>query len=165
MAFFKGILCAFHSCGILLKCNEMIKSESRRSVMHILKECFEYGQKSFKNCIYGDACHLHESIKCNNLLDKFLELKSVSCFIDRFHIKNHIRSECKTLYNLNFQHELNEINSEICEQKFVTINKYKNTIKYMDKNHFNFFLLCNFEKNNEETLKKIANKNKVKNLN
>ena len=78
-----------HSCGLLLRFNEMITSESRASIITLLKEIFELTKKDYKFCLYDNGCHLDESVQAH-IEDNFV-LKNVTFLIDRFHLKNHVR--------------------------------------------------------------------------
>lgn len=88
--FSKGILTVSHGCGIVLRFNEMISSESRTSVLYILNEVFKITKFKYKYCLYDDGCHLDESLKIH--INEYPELNDLKIYIDRFHIKNHVRN-------------------------------------------------------------------------
>jgi len=164
-----------HSCGLLLRFNEMITSESRASIITLLKVIFELTKKDYKFCLYDDGCHLDESVQAH--LEDHLVLKNVTFLIDRFHIKNHVRKVmflyayafysnhffkisimkvCKTKYNPYLQSQLANINSQACEQSYSLLIKYRYTVKHMSKNHFNFFFLNVFDGLNEKSLRRMT---------
>lgn len=78
-----------HGCGILLRFNELITSESRASVISLLKEIFLITKNQYKFCLYDDGCHLDESVQAH--IKEHFVLKEVVFLIDRFHLKNHSR--------------------------------------------------------------------------
>jgi len=49
----------------------------------------EITKNNYKYCIYDDGCHLDESVHAH--LELYSILKDVKFYIDRFHLKNHIR--------------------------------------------------------------------------
>lgn len=60
-----GIIVGATSCGLILSFDEMIKSESLSLVSNFLFKNMLLSKKSFKYCIYDNACHLSEYIRNN----------------------------------------------------------------------------------------------------
>lgn len=50
--------------------------------------------------------------------------------IDRFHIKNH-KADCFKHYNSNDIKILADINTQVCEQSYYLMNRFKNSTKHM----------------------------------
>ncbi|RNA01588.1 hypothetical protein BpHYR1_028691 [Brachionus plicatilis] len=119
----KGILTVSHGCGIHLGFNELITSESRASVISLLKDIFEITKNEYKYCIYDDGCHLAESVQSQK--NEHSNLKNLIFLIDLFHLKKHTRKICYTKYNLFLQSQLKSINSQACEQMYSLLLKYK----------------------------------------
>lgn len=67
----------------------MISSESRKSVIELLKKTIEVTKTSYKYCIYDNGCHLDESVQAH--FNTHECLKDMKFYIDRFHQKNHKR--------------------------------------------------------------------------
>ena len=101
-----------------------------------------------KYICYDNACHLSDINE--NLKDKIF-------VIDRYHLKNHKQSKCRTTHNCETYPELTELNTEICEQKFLPISKLKHQVKHMNKNRFQFFFLEYFNLANMKESLKLKN--------
>lgn len=151
---------ASHGCGLILGFNELITSESRTDVIEFLKNLFTITERAYEYCLYDNGCHLSESIQANLAHNNIL--KDLKCYIDKFHLKNHVRTCCKTIYNPYNQTEIADIDTQICEQKFGTINKHKHAVKHMTKYHFIFFWLCIFENLNTKIVGTISKEREKK---
>jgi hypothetical protein len=80
--------------------SEMISSESRASVLFLLNEVFKITKFKYKYCLYDDGCHLDESLKIH--IHEYPELKDLIIYIDRFHIRNHVRNVINFIYKCLF---------------------------------------------------------------
>jgi hypothetical protein len=147
-----------HSCGIFISIVEMITSESRKMILQTLQEICALIDYNFDYIIYDNACHLDETLKIN--AENYSRLKNVKCYIDRFHQVNHKQSKCKTVYNIDTNSNLKNINSQICEQQFFKLNTFKHNVKHMSKNHFLFYFLCILDRMNTELIQKMILQNK-----
>lgn len=147
--FSTGILSAFHSCGLHLQFIEMNKSEKRSDVLKLVCDISSNLQKNFKYCIYDNGCHLAETYKIHGV--EFRQLDGMKFYIDRFHIKNHTRRVCQD-HNMSNNKDLVDINSQVAEQNFSIMKKFRHSLKHMSKNHFNFFLICFYDKLNDKTI-------------
>ena len=134
----------------------MVKSELKSDVIEMLQSTIEICQKKIDYCIYDDGCHLDEMASNRNIKFKYIE--KMNFFIDKFHIYNHVRNKCQTTYNMNNDENICHLNSVICEQNFSLMMKYRHALKHMTMWHFNFYLLCIYDKLNEIKLKSIKNK-------
>ncbi len=65
----------------------MILSESRTSVIELVKKTIAITQTKYKYCIYNNGCHLDESVQAHIQIHECL--KDVFFYIDRFQQKNH----------------------------------------------------------------------------
>ncbi len=147
-----------HSCGIVLGFEELIRSESRIAVIGLLKKIFMATKNNYTYCFYDNACHLDETIKAN--LNQHTILNNMSCYIDRFHLKNHVRICCQITYNPYHEKALEKLNSQACEQKFSVVNKHKHAVKHMTQYHFIFYFYCIFDSLNQKIMAKIIAQNK-----
>ena len=68
----------------------MISSESRASVLYLLNEVANITNFEYKFCFYDDGCHLDESLQVH--IDEYPSIKNLKIYIDRFHLKNHVRN-------------------------------------------------------------------------
>ncbi|CAF1043593.1 unnamed protein product, partial [Brachionus calyciflorus] len=148
-----GISIGATPCGIILNYKEMIRSESTTLATKFLYETVNLVNKSFKYCIYDNACHLDEHCQINLKINKeeYKCLKETHFVIDNFHINNHKRPVCKTKYNSKNFEDLDSLNTQICEELFSRISKFKHNSKHQTKNHFNFFYLVLFDNMNTKT--------------
>ena len=64
-----------------------------------------------------------------------------ACTVDFFHFKNHCGAYCHKFTNPNRFPLLAGVNSEICEQMFTWLNRYKLMFRGMNEVRFNFMLL------------------------
>ena len=138
-----GILVAAHSCGIIVNFQEMKTDEGLTQIANFIEDTGDF----IKYVIYDNGCHLQSHLK-NNQFNYPQWMTNINCFIDRFHLKNH-KKICE-----KFSVDKNEAtcfaNSEICEQLFYTISKFKYAAKHMNKFHFIFFLQQIFHRLNEK---------------
>ena len=118
-----------------------------------MKQIFSLTNSQYKYCLYDNGCHLDESIQAH--VNDHQILKDVSCYIDKFHLKNHVRDCCHTKYNPYKQPDFNELDTQICEQKFYIINKHKYAVKHMSKYNFLFYWLCILDSLNNKLLDKM----------
>ena len=121
--------------------------------MNLLQKIFIITENDYEYCLYDNACHLAESIKAHKEVYPILE--NLSCFIDKFHLKNHVRDCCHTTYNPYLNEQLNKINTQACEQKFSVINKHVYGAKHMSQHHFLFYFLCVFDSLNDKLMDKL----------
>jgi hypothetical protein len=148
-----GILVAIFGCGIHINFTEMVRSESLTLVKELIEKTNKAVEKSLEFCIYDNGCHLSESIKKTHASNEYV--KDIICAIDRFHIKNHKRQVCRTEFCCDKYPKLSNLNSQVCEQSFSHLAKYKHMVKHMNKNHFKFFFWWLLNKLNSIKIKKM----------
>lgn len=65
----------------------------------------------------------------------------ISKIIDVFHLKNHKRNECHTIYNPEtMKSEHPHFNIQACEQTFSWLSRYHRILSSVPKDHNHFFL-------------------------
>ena len=71
---------------------------------------------------------------------KFL-WKDISKIIDSLHIRNHVDSKCKELYDPGkLKSKFPDVNTMACEQTFAWLSRYKKIVCSMPKVHHHFYL-------------------------
>ncbi len=143
-----GILVTVFPCGTIINFMELNKSEGKILVSSFLKATDQILNNEIKYLCYDDACHIAGLNKST--------LNQKTFVIDRFHIYNH-QNKCKTEYNCNNYPELDGINTEVCEQQFYLISRYKHQAKHMNKQRFNFFFIELFNLFNNNKLENNLN--------
>ena len=144
-----GLIVMIYSCGIVLNYDEMIRSESLSSVSNLLIKSNKLSGNDLKFAIYDNGCHLGASVEAKEEQNEYIS--NIKFVIDRFHQYNHKRPICKSKYSCDLYTELDDINSEICEQKFSHLRRFKTITKHMSRFHFEFFYLCLFSKMNSKS--------------
>jgi hypothetical protein len=138
----KGILLAFFNCGIIGYHKEIFNEELTQVAGFFL----EILDMVAKFIIYDNACHLKPFLDSHhNLTDERLKIYETKIFaIDRIHIYNHSRKECKKFECNNFK-ELQNINSVVCEETNYWFSGFKYCIKHMSQERLLFFLYIIFD--------------------
>jgi hypothetical protein len=154
-----GLFVGASPCGVVRICEELYGSEAISQVYGIICEYLSnLSEKHLKALVYDDVCHLAAFAKTqvrvhNTEITTFFSKLKFS--IDRFHFKNHIDKYCHDNYNPKNVEELKNVNSEVCEQLFTTINKFKNC-RSMNQAHFFMFHFYNMDLHNL-SIEKLAN--------
>lgn len=143
------------SCGFYLNFTEMMRKEGTKLVLKIIQDHFFITKNQLSYIIYDNACKLSKTFKYHNNIK---ELNSIKFYIDRFHLNNHKDEECHTVFNINKCKELEQFNSEVCEQNFYILNHCKHITKHMNNYHYNFFYLAHFDDLNQKNIEKILSK-------
>ena len=90
-------------------------------------------------------------------------LKNIEKSVDNFHFVNHTDKECHEKCDPKKSPNLEGVNTEVCEQLFNVINKFRNC-KKMNEGHFYFFFQYIFDLHNlkiEGKLRSIAHPRKM----
>lgn len=143
-----GILVMAKPCGTFVDIKEIFGGESCHQIAEELEKILDYPENKIDTIIYDDTCHLHKFVQKRK--NTYKKLNKCKFYIDRFHLSNHKREECRTLYNIDNCKELTPVNTEIMEQMFGWLSKFKNMLKYMSKPHFKFFILDLLDRHNFE---------------
>lgn len=132
-----GFMAMVSNCNIIIGWNESIRSEGmRRNTYHLLKY-LHLGGVLPPAVAYDSACTFVAYLKTQYCLSiapsPYVDqlIKKKFC-IDRFHRRNHTRTECKT--TLSCSHEDNrpffdQQNTQVCEQLFAHFTKLKATLR------------------------------------
>ena len=104
--------------------------------------------------VYDNMCHLDgmRAARCALPFPKPWDnmWQAVGKVLDRFHFSNHVDESCKVKYNPeNFL--LNDDNSEVAEQTFVWVGRFKKIVCAMPKVHHLFFLHRMVKRRNKYT--------------
>ncbi len=134
------------TCGYFVKFDEMIRSESSTEATKLLQEISIKTKSKISYVIYDNACKLRSTFKKNNQIDEIANIKFI---IDRFHQNNHKQVMCKTDLNMNNCSDLNDYNSQACEQSYFKLNQYKHICKHFTCGHYNFFFVWLFDQLNK----------------
>jgi hypothetical protein len=95
--------------------------------------------------VYDNMCHLDgmRAARCALPFPKPWDnmWQAIGKVLDRFHFSNHVDESCKVKYNPeNFL--LNDDNSEVAEQTFVWVRRFKKIVCAMPKVHHLFFYIA-----------------------
>lgn len=110
--------------------------------------------------IYLHLITMFNSGELNDLQVIFLSGIMGFFFLDKFHLKNHVKWLCKTLFNPYSQRWnaiLKNKNDQIVEQNWVKLNRII-TLKKLSNSRFNFLLFLIKQYCNNETKKKLESK-------
>ena len=155
-----GIMVETKPCGVVVLFDELFGSESLTQVYGMLVEYIsrlpESGQNSLEHILYDDACHLKkfsENPKRANLNQYTKLIASIPKHVDSFHFKNHVDKWCHQHCNPKDVRDLDNINTESCEQTFKWVNRFS-AVKSMNESRFFLFFTLVFDLHN---LKKQGN--------
>ena len=170
-----GNLCIVYPCGVILSIREIQRSESTSQVWHMMLSLFELINWVPQLLGYDDACHLylfvHNSARyaCHTHLNSDFRTvwarikESTHFFIDRFHFSNHVDAWCQqnmSPFRDEVKQRLEGCNTEICEQTFKWLAKYKYSSIGMGRLRFNWFVLRMCELHNHHTIDRQQKKGK-----
>ncbi|XP_078667555.1 uncharacterized protein LOC144909414 [Branchiostoma floridae x Branchiostoma belcheri] len=140
-----GVLAFIRPCNIIVSLNELFGSESKTQVyghLHNLMSKKEMEKTGF--VIYDDACHLRKFARNPSRAQTTpttKKLASIEILVDRMHMRGHIDPWCKRNCGTGRFRDLDKVNTEVCEQVFSWLSRYKRMTKHMNKERFMFFLL------------------------
>ncbi|CAF2830447.1 unnamed protein product [Rotaria sp. Silwood2] len=151
-----GFMAVVSNCNVIIGWGESVRAEGmRRSIYQLLKILHFNGQLP-SAAAYDSACtfvaylknQYGMSIKPSPYVD---ELISKKYCIDRFHRRNHVRPECKTI--LSCEHKDNKQffenqNTQVCEQLFAHFTKIKSTLRSITWPYSNMFYCIIFHLRN-----------------
>ena len=156
-----GILMFVYSCGIIFDMCELFGAESASQVYaRLVQIVLTVPDEALPSLMfYDDGCGLrkfaelrkgvnHTAARVWNKIGRYI-------YVDRFHWVNH----AKTLFNKycwtncdpnSLPDSKAKIDSEVCEQTFSWLARYKHTARYMRPGHFLFFMLVLCDMKNTE---------------
>ena len=137
--------------------DELFGSESTSQVYGVFIEYLSQlpvqERERLQDLIYDDNCHLarfalRKELKEKNKVTDFFA-KKVRKTIDKFHFVNHIDPWCIENCDPNKVKDLDDVNTEICEQLFRKVNSHSNC-KSMNESRYFLFWLYNLDLHNLE---------------
>lgn len=152
-----GILVTERPCSIVVDVKEIFGSESKSQVYAHLHNLFESPsmEKTTTIC-YDDACHLKRFVQ-NPLRSKNTKiaekLNRLEIVCDKFHFKNHTDTWCKKNCNPMKSPNLQNVNTEVCEQLFSWLSRFSRITKHMNRWRFLFLMLYILDCHNEDVIK------------
>ena len=156
-----GIMVGTKPCGTVVLFDEIYRSESLSQVYGMLIEYVANlplsGRDKLKHLLYDDACHLKKFSEDSKRAgqNEFTQFfASVPKHVDNFHFKNHVDAWCHQHCNPKDVRDLDDINTESCEQTFKWVNEYK-AVKSMNDNRFWMFFTLIFDYHNLQRIKKL----------
>jgi len=134
------------NCGVILGFRKLFESESLSQVANFSLDLVERMPNCPSYLIFDLGCKMRTYLK-NNLNQDFSErcnsLSQKHWVVDRFHFAKHIKSDvdCQTFCDPNKFTDLQDVNTETCEQINSWLSRFKHTTKYMNYPRFIFFFL------------------------
>ena len=137
-----------YPCGVVPLWDELFVSESISQVYGVFIEFLSQLQDEerlrLKDLIYDDNCHLAR-YAVNSVEKKSTEVtkffaNDVRKTIDKFHFVNHIDAWCIENCDPFKVKDLENVNTEICEQLFRKVNSHTNCKSMNEARYFLFWL-------------------------
>jgi len=154
-----GILAVAKPCSIVVEVKELFGSESKSQVYaHLHELLLKATVKDIETICYDDACHLKKFAqnKTRCLLTATSQrMAKMTMVVDRFHFKNHVDSWCKQNCNPYSSDDLQEVNTEVCEQLFAWLSRFPHMTKHMNRWRFLFIILYVLDNHNENVEEKL----------
>ena len=129
-----GVLVCVSNCGIIYQIREMWRSEAIEQVVlflfDIVNHYHELGILMPIVLCYDDSCHLLGRLL--SLMGSFWQASLLVCMVialDGFHMVNHTNEFCFGALNPRRFPQLNEINTQTCEQTKVSLNRHRNHLR------------------------------------
>ena len=103
---------------------------------------------------HDDACHLKKFVnkRQTSTIGKFLA--SIKMVVDKMHFPNHIDKWCRANVNPYQLPEFDNLNTEVCEQTFKCVSRFKYSSKHMRFGSYNMFHLTMADMFNNDKLVK-----------
>ena len=146
-----GIFLGTFPCGVVPLWDELFGSESTSQVYGVfieyLSQLPEEEREKLKDLIYDDNCHMAK-FALNNVKNEVTNFfANVRKTIDKFHFVNHIDQWCIEHCDPYKVKDLDNVNTEICEQLFRKVNSHSNC-KSMNESRYFLFWLYNLDLHN-----------------
>lgn len=151
-----GILVMERPCGVVLDVKELFGSESKSQVyahIHNLLSKTAFSKTSV--ICYDDACHLKKFAQNpvrSTQTALAARITGMQILCDRFHFKNHIDGWCRQHCNPLTSANLQNVNTEVCEQLFSWLSKFSAITKHMNRYRFLFLMLYVLDNHNEDII-------------
>jgi hypothetical protein len=146
-----GIFLGAFPCGVVPLWDELFGSESTSQVYGVfieyLSQLPDEEREKLKDLIYDDNCHMAK-FALNNVKNEVTNFfANVRKTIDKFHFVNHIDQWCIEHCDPYKVKDLDNVNTEICEQLFRKVNSHSNC-KSMNESRYFLFWLYNLDLHN-----------------
>ncbi|CAF1276353.1 unnamed protein product [Didymodactylos carnosus] len=154
-----GILITLLNCGVIVSFEELYLCESTtRTLYHWIKTINNYSRSTTiimpRYWIYDNACGILLTFNARLRNQRIIitpavkQLQNMRFVIDRFHMENHKRPIYKIKTNPNKYHDLNDVNTQACEQLNAKLKRYQNAFSsYTDPKSRIFYLILFHEFN------------------
>lgn len=150
-----GVLVFAKPCGIVVETKELFGSESKSQVYaHVHNLLSNKVMEDIGIICYDDACHLKKFAQNpvrSDLTEIAKKIKEMSLVCDKFHFRNHTDRWCKTNCNPFTSTDLENVNTEVCEQLFSWLSRFAHITKHMNRWRFLFLMLYILDCHNENT--------------
>jgi len=107
---------------------------------------------------YDDGCHLRKYAKHPSrslLTPQSTKLANTEIVIDKMHMAGHTDVWCHQHCDPKSFKELENVDTEVCEQHFSWLSKYARMSRRMDRNTFVFFILYIIDMHNRREEQKL----------
>lgn len=107
---------------------------------------------------YDDCCHFAKYVynpvrfyvQNVNPMQRLLS-KHTQMAVDAFHFPGHVDKYCREHMDPKRDPQIAAINTIVCEEVFSWLSRYSGMLRYMNKSHYLFFILCVVDTHNERT--------------
>ncbi|CAF3915884.1 unnamed protein product [Rotaria sp. Silwood1] len=151
-----GFMAVVSNCNVIIGWGESVRSEGMRRWIYQLLKMLHLQGKLPPAAAYDSACtfvaYLKSqyglSIKSSIYVDELIHKKYC---IDRFHRRNHVRPECKTILSCEYKENkpyFENQNTQVCEQLFAHYTKIKSTLRSITWPYSNIFYCIIFHLRN-----------------
>lgn len=145
------------NCGIISSFRTIYGTESVSQTCNLLLDVIDIIPNKFPNFLAFDtACQLKQYTlnqvkryeKEGMISERLNKLNSVKMVVDKFHFPGHVGKFCKSHCDPTKEKELDNINTEVCEQTNHWLSCYKHILNNMNVERFTFYLYCILEDHN-----------------
>ena len=134
-----GTCYSIYNCGIIVGITELYGSESLSQVYLYLKWLYQ-NMNDYPNLLaYDDACHLKRFVNRRSCTPIGNVIASLTIVVDKFHFKNHVDKWCRANVNPYKVPAFQNLNTEVCEEAFRHVARYRHITKHMSYGSFHLF--------------------------
>uniref|UniRef100_A0A6U3RUP3 Uncharacterized protein n=2 Tax=Octactis speculum TaxID=3111310 RepID=A0A6U3RUP3_9STRA len=154
-----GVLAFILDCGTIISLSQLHGAESLTQVYMKALDLYR-DNPDLPVLGYDDGCHLRRFAELRQNLTQetkaFWEQHGRFIVVDRYHFRNHKKSHkyCQDHCNPNQVQSIDGANSQICEQSFRWLSRFKYSMNHMTPARFAFFLLIMAARRNSILAKK-----------
>lgn len=153
-----GILVGAWPCGTINMVAELYGAESKPQVYGALHTFLQENKEEMANLryiLYDDGCHLKKYAlnPTRSMCTPTSEwLASLEIVVDKLHFKGHIDTWCHQHCNPYTHSDLENVDTEVCEQIFSWLSRYARITQSMNQQHFLFYILYLCDAHNRKRL-------------